>query len=511
MESAQTRIALLESMLAGGAGTAPMLEELAGLRLAAGDVQGAIAAYERCLALGPGSAGLYNNLGAALVRALRLDEAIERLETALALRPGYVRALVNLGKALRECGRLGEARAVLEEALAREPGYAPALVNLGDVHAGAGDASAAERVLTEAVARAPSLPQAHMALGMARLQAGDVTSALDALGAALRLAPDLADAHCNLACALVAAGDWPAAWPHFEHRFRRSAHRPHVSPPPGASRWDGASRAQGTLWLLGEQGLGDQLQFVRYAPLVRARAARVVVASDPRLVRLLEGAELGVEVTAQVPGDAAPGDVWLPLMSLPAWHGTAPATVPAAAGYLRAEPGRRAQWRDRLKKDGRPVLALAWAGNPRMETGRYAGRSPPLQALAPVLRVPGWRFVSLQKGPGEEALGQWPPAASVERWPELDAGPDAFLDTAAVLSEVDLLLTSDTAIAHLAGALGVPTWLCLMHEPDWRWGRQGTTTPWYASMRLFRQPAPGAWTSVYEAAARALAELSTAR
>jgi hypothetical protein len=191
-------------------------------------------------------------------------------------------------------------------------------------------------------------------------------------------------------------------------------------------------------------------------------------------------------------------------MSLPAWHQTGPDTVPAAAGYLAADLPRIAHWRARLPPAGSLRVALAWAGNPRMETGRHAGRSPPLAALAPLMKVSGASFISLQKGPGEEQLDQVPFAARIAHLPELDDGPDAFLDTAAVLKCVDVLVTSDTAIAHLAGGLGVTTWLCLMHEPDWRWMHRGSDTPWYASMRLFRQPSRADWAGVYQPVAAEL-------
>jgi hypothetical protein len=191
-------------------------------------------------------------------------------------------------------------------------------------------------------------------------------------------------------------------------------------------------------------------------------------------------------------------------MSLPAWHGTRPETVPAAGGYLAADPNRIARWRPRIPTDTFCV-AVAWAGNPRMETGRYLGRSPPFAALAPLLAIPNLRFVSLQKGAAEDQIDAVPFGRSLLRFADLDGGPDAFLDTAAILACVDLLVTSDTAIAHLAGGLGVPTWLCLMHEPDWRWMRHGSATPWYRSLRLFRQKTPGDWSGVYDEVARELA------
>jgi hypothetical protein len=209
-----------------------------------------------------------------------------------------------------------------------------------------------------------------------------------------------------------------------------------------------------------------------------ALGRRCVIACEPRLVALFAQAALGASV---MPLDTARAATevraqWLPLMSVPAWHRTRPETVPSPAGYLVAESARVARWRARLPATGLRV-ALAWAGNPRMETGRHMGRSPPLAALEPLLRVPAVRFISLQKGPGEEQLDAAPFGRALLRFADLDAGPDAFLDTAAVLKCVDLLVTSDTAIAHLAGALGVPTWVCLMHEPDWRWMRGGGGTP----------------------------------
>jgi hypothetical protein len=259
--------------------------------------------------------------------------------------------------------------------------------------------------------------------------------------------------------------------------------------------------------LIGEQGLGDQLHFARYSKLLSDAGIRCVVACDSRLVRLLSLASLDARI---VPFDAAADASsarWVPLMSLAAWHGTRPESVPAADGYLAADPQRIEHWRKRLPA-GPLRVALAWAGNPRMETGPYAGRSPPLAALAPLMTVPNVRFISLQKGFGAEQLDSAAFGRSVVSFRDLDDGQDAFLDTAAVLKCVDLLVTSDTAIAHLAGGLGVPTWLCLMREPDWRWMRQGVTTPWYSSIRLFRQPSPGDWASVYREVAAALQDLA---
>ena len=509
MQDLLAAIARLETHLARECADAAGYSELGGLKLAGGDAEGAIRAYRQALALAP-NAELLNNLGTALIKAGRPAEAVAALDSALVLRPRYQRALVNAGRALCEMGRISESVNRRQQALAIDPHYVPALVNLGAALAAAGALADADKALTLAIRCEHAHVEARATLGIVRLRQGRVASALEELRAAVALAPAHADAHANLGHALFANGDWGAAWPHFEHRFRRHARRAELRPPAGVAPWDGRASPDLELWLIGEQGLGDQLQFVRYSKVLSDAGIRCVVACDPRLVSLLSLARLGARI---VPFDTAadtPSARWLPLMSLGAWHGTRPENVPAADGYLAADPQRIERWRTRLPR-GSLRVALAWSGNPRMETGPYCGRSPPLAALAPLMAVPNVRFISLQKGAGAEQLDAWAFGHSVASFEDLDEGPDAFLDTAAVLKCVDLLVTSDTAIAHLAGGLGVPTWLCLMREPDWRWMREGGTTPWYSSMRLFRQPSAGDWTSVYgevAAALRCLAHLS---
>jgi tetratricopeptide (TPR) repeat protein len=394
MSNVAKAIEALEMKLARNPGSAADLHELAGLKLSSGDSEGAIAAYSSCLTFAPQNPGAHNNLGVALLKAGRFRDAIASLETALALQPGYLRALVNLAKALRELGLSFDAIARLREALAIQPDYIPALINFGDACAAIGDLGAAQQALERAAYLAPTQVEAHMTLGIVRLQAGRIDESLESLRTAVGLAPDHADAHSNLAHALFFSGDWPASWPHFEHRFRRHAHRAELRPPAGARRWDGVVASEIELWLLGEQGLGDQLQFARYAKLLSACGQRCVIACDPRLVKILALAELGARIVPLDPAPAAPGARWIPLMSLPAWHGTRPGTVPAADGYLAADPQRIANWRARLPAGPNLRVALAWAGNPTMETGRYAGRSPPLAALAPVTKVPRVSFSS---------------------------------------------------------------------------------------------------------------------
>lgn len=457
-------------------------------------------------------AAALNNLGVALIKSARFEEAIAALQRALAIQPSYCRALTNLGKAMREAGRLPEAIARLREAIAAEPNHPPALVNLGDALAASGQLEAAEHVLDRAIQLAPALVEAHMARGIVKLQSGRVQDSIDDLRNAIALAPAHADAHSNLAHALFCSGNWEAAWPHFEYRFQRHAYRGKLNVPPGIARWDGTVWQDLELWLIGEQGLGDQLQFARYAQPLSSVGVRCVIACDPRIVKILALANIAARVVPFVTGPELHGSAasastsrHIPLLSLPSWHRTQREAVPAANGYLVADESSVRLWSERLADARGLRVALAWAGNPAMETGRYLGRSPPLSALAPLMKVPEVSFISVQKHAGVDQLEAVSFGKQIRQLPELDPGPDAFLDTAAVLKCVDLLVTSDTAVAHLGGALGVPTWLCLMHEPDWRWMRTGSATPWYASMRLFRQPAPGDWACVFTDVANALA------
>jgi len=482
------------------------LYEQGGLQLASGDVQGAIDLYFRCMTLDRHNPAIHNNLGSALIKAARFEEAVTALEAALLLQPGYVRALMNLGKALREIGKHHDSRGRLNEALQIQPDYAPALINLGDTLAAMSDFKSALPTLQRAVVLAPNQVESHLSLGIAQFQAGQISDSLLTLTTAVNLAPQHPEAHSNLAYALFASGDWRASWPHFEYRFKRFTRPVALKAPTGMLRWDGTVSEDLELWLIGEQGLGDQLQFSRYASVLATQNIQCTLACDPRLTRILSRLQPGPrsvvshENLATAKPAYASNARWFPLMSVPAWLQTTPDTVPFARGYLASDPLQVARWSARLDTALRTPenirVALSWAGNPHMETGRYAGRSPPFHALAPLMSVPGVDFISVQKG-GEDALHRVNFSDTLLHLSDLDGGSDAFIDTAAVLKSVDLLITSDTAIAHLGGALGVPTWLCLMHEPDWRWMQKGDRTPWYTSKRLFRQSSRGNWAAVY--------------
>jgi hypothetical protein len=278
-----------------------------------------------------------------------------------------------------------------------------------------------------------------------------------------------------------------------------------VAPPPyDRPRWDGAPLAGRTILLHAEMGLGDTLQFVRYADAVRRRGGRVILACQRPLARLLDGCP-GVDLL--VPQDAPPPpfDVYAPLMSLPGLLGTTADAIPAPVPYLAADPDLVARWRGAVAGDDALKVGVAWQGNPQHPKDRE--RSFPLAALAAVAAVPGVRLYSLQKGPGAEQLADpHLPFTVHDLGGRLDEEAGPFRDTAAVLTLLDLVIAADSALAHLAGALAVPAWVALPMAADWRWMVARDDTPWYPTLRLFRQAAWGDWGGVFDRMAAALRE-----
>ena len=311
----------------------------------------------------------------------------------------------------------------------------------------------------------------------------------------MRLKPDDADAHLNLAYSWFFRGDFQAAWPEYEWRWKR---RGFSRPAFGQPLWDGSNLNGQTILLFAEQGLGDTLQFIRYVPFVRRLGARVLVQCQGPLLRLLATC-WGINRLVREGDSLPPFDVQIPLLSLPRIFRSTLATIPANIPYLCADPDSSVHWRSQLSSLKGFKVGIAWQGNPEHQRDRR--RSVGLLTFEPLARVPGVRLVSLQKGPGSEQLRDIEDRLSV-----LDVADRLgdFADTAALLSNLDLVITVDTAVAHLAGALGIPVWVVLPLDPDWRWLLDRQDSPWYPSMRLFRQTAWGDWTGVFERVTEAL-------
>ena len=349
--------------------------------------------------------------------------------------------------------------------------------HIGTVHCDAGRWEPARGAFEAALAQRPDFGDAVNNLGTVQEELGDRDAAMAHYRRAATLSTSVSPPW-NVALMDLLRGDYAAGWPGYEHRWKqplqRAVHRNFAQP-----MWDGSPLAGRRLLLHAEQGLGDAIQFARYAPL--ATGGRVFVECHPPLVKLFRSLA-GVDCVVPRGGPLPPFDVHCPFMSLPMVFGTTLATVPAAVPYLRPPPAAVNRWRHRLAAGppGRRI-GLVWAGDPKHQKDR--ARSIPLTALAPLADVPGVRFYSLRVG------------GSADGFPLTDwtAELHDFADTAGLVAGLDLVITVDTSVAHLAGALGKPTWVLIAFAPDWRWLLDRDDSPWYPTVRLFRQPAPGDW------------------
>jgi len=460
------------------------------------------AAHRQLLCLRPDDPNVHNDLGVFLSDQARWVEAEACYRQAIALDPGFLPAQRNLGVILRKHRFFAESEGCFRQVAALTPNSAQAHLDLGITLHNLDRLEEAERCYREALARDPACHDAHNNLGVLLQEWRRLEEARRHLDQALALQPDHADAHYNYALFHLIQGRWAPGWPQYEWRWKTTFFADKVrtfSQP----RWNGEARAGQTLLLYAEQGLGDAIQFVRYASLVLQTGAQVIVEAPRSLVRLLRSSPFAVTVVAR--GDELPAfDAQAPLMSLPAIFQTTEATIPVTIPYLHAEPDRVARWRTCIGSHGYRI-GIGWQGSPAGSVDR--GRSIPLAAFEPLARLPGVRLISLQKHHGVEQLERLPAGMTVETLGNgFDAGEDAFLDTAAVMASLDLVITSDTAIAHLAGALGRPVWVALKFAPDWRFLLDREDSPWYPTMRLFRKIA---WNEPWTAVMARIAALFT--
>jgi tetratricopeptide (TPR) repeat protein len=463
---------------------------------AQGELEKARYYFERSLAIQPAFAEVLVNLGVLLGRQEKHQEAVDRYQEALRLKPEFVEAYVNLGSSLKELGRWTEATAALEQARGLNPLLPEIYINQASVFLAKGKLPEAEHQFRQALDLKPDDMEVWSSLSITLAFQGKQEEALQVLDRALTLKPHNGKAHYQKAMLLLAQGNLEAGWREYEWRWqcKEFGKRSFAKP-----RWEGESLEGKTILLHAEQGLGDTLQFLRYAPWVQKRGGKVFLEVPKALLPLLQPYGSVDGLVAQ--GTPLPlYDVHVPLMSLPGIFGTTLASIPAGVPYLFAQPQRIEKWRQGLPK-GRKV-GICWQGNPQNKGDGY--RSIPLQEFAPLAHVPGMHLISLQKGKGEEQLGEVGQELGIislgKSWDE----EGAFLDTAAVLTHLDLVITCDSALAHLAGAMGRPAWLALSSVPDWRWLQQRSDSPWYPTLRLFRQKKLGAWKEVFEQMAAAL-------
>jgi tetratricopeptide (TPR) repeat protein len=368
--------------------------------------------------------------------------------------------------------------------------------------------AAMEEWLRQALQLDPHHSDAHYNLALALSQRGASREAISHYRQALSRAQGqrVGSIHWNLSKLLLRTGDYAQGWEHYEWRRFKAQPLPTICPP-GMPPWDGRKRVPGELVLVGEQGLGDMIQFLRYAPRMQRWADGVALCLPEKLHDLVAHSGLPVRLLSPAQAMAQRHGQWWPLLSAPGLLGVNPERMQMAEPYLKVPAERLAHWRQRLRGDlaaGERLVGLHWQGNPATETNELRGRSLPLHAFAPLAQLAGMRFVSLQKGPGSEQLSS---CSFRNRFVNSQAEVDAtwnFVDTAAITLACDLVISSDSALAHLAGAVGATTWLLLHQHSDWRWGEAGTSSGWYRSMHLFRQQQGGDWAAVITKVAKAL-------
>ncbi len=459
-----------------------------GAALAAlGETEAAEECYRAALRHAPGLAAAEANLGALLCRLGRWDEAEQALRRTLAAVRDFPEALNSLGTALAARRASAEAEECYRRALALDPTYEEAHNNLGTLLQAAGRFAEAEAALREALRLRPDYAEAASNLGNVLVGLGRIGEAERAYRLALRLRPGEAESEYNLGVALLSAGRLREGWAGYERRWdRRGAARRDFAAP----LWNGEEIGERTLLVHAEQGLGDTIQFCRFLPLLRAR--HLIFEVPKPLARLFAGQRIAARIVAG--GDPLPPfDLHCPLMSLTHRLGTTLETVPADIPYLVADPVLVAAWAARLGTLPGLKVGLVWAGN--LDFAADARRSIDPALLTPLLDLPGATFVSLQ-------VGACAPALALADW---SGEIEDFADTAALVAALDLVVGVDTASVHLAGALGKPVWLLNRFDSCWRWLRDRQDSPWYPTLRQFRQASPGDWAGVIGAVRAELA------
>jgi len=479
--------ALYQQILTAQPDAIAALFNLGVVRQGLGDLPGAAACFERALALRPELAEAHNSLGLTLRRQQKLTQARAHYERALALKPDYADAWSNLGVLLRLMDELDASEQCLAKALALRPENAGILDNLGNTLRDQGRLEESAALHQQAIAAQPKFAHAHNNLGYTLRKLGRLREARASFLQAQALDARSPDIRWNLCLLDLLEGNFVAGWRGYEVRQERNESRPRQFAQP---QWRGERLDGARILLHAEQGLGDSLQFLRYVPMVIAAGGRVIL-NVPATLRRLAAELPGVE-TVTVGDEPLPAFTWhCPLMSLPLAFRTEPDSIPGHVPYLKT-PDEALEAADRLTWAAGDVrVGLVWSGNPKCAEDRM--RSLRLADFEPLLAVNGVRFYSLQVGAAAGQLGSMPTGVT-----DLRSAIHDFADTAALVEHMDLVIAVDTSVAHLAGALARPTWLLLPFAPDWRWLLRREDSPWYPTMRLFRQPRFGDWAAVVE-------------
>jgi tetratricopeptide (TPR) repeat protein len=483
-------------------GTADAQFQLGAVLLDLNKAKEAAAALQRAVQLRPDHADTQNLLGVAWRRLLKKEDAVACLRRALELRPDFAEALTNLGNALLDLQDFTGAVDCHRQALALKPEFAEALCNLGIALAWVGQPEEGAETLKRALALQPGRAGTLNAIARLLLDANRVAESLEYYEKAMAADPSDRKIVLDWSLALLLATDFARGWEAYEARWETDLFLNSGSPYYECPHWEGEPIAGKRLLVLAEQGLGDTIQFIRYIPLLAAAGARIILQVQDPLKPLIPDFP-GAEIVIDRSSPPAEFNLLCSLLSLPYLLRDKVEAIPEEVPYLKVPADREAAWHDRLAGIERPRVGLVWAGNASF--GNDKRRSIPLAELRPLLSLPDIRFVTLQKelrAGDAELLAEFPGIL------RLGESLTDFADTAGLIANLDLVISVDTAVAHLAGALARPVWLMIPFAPDWRWQLDREDSPWYPTARLFRQSVRDDWTGVVGRIADALLDLS---
>lgn len=487
----EARKALLD-LLAIDPDFAPAHCNLGVMHAECGEKQQAIESLRRAIALRPGYVEAHRNLGGVLSSLGKAAEAAESYRAALALEPNSWNTLTDFGLVLTRAGRAAEAVVYLRQAIHLNPAGAEAHNNLGIAFGELARLDDAEAAYHQALKCDPRHVEAHTNLAGIYAQQGKPVEGAACCQIALWLKPDSVSAHWHRALALLQLGQFEEGFAEYEWRWRRQGVSGRQFQAP---LWNGEPLDGKTILIYMEQGLGDALQFVRYVPMVVARGGRVALECREPLLQVLGGFP-GVDQLVPEGSPLPKFDVHAPLMSLPFIFKTTLETIPPPA-ILAPNERLVEQWRERLAGNSELKVGLAWQGNPHHKWDHH--RSIPLKRFAKLAEIPQVQLFSLQRGPGSDQVAKLDGRFEIkELLDPAQSDRAAWAEVAALMKNLDLVISVDTATAHLAGSLGVPVWVALPKASDWRWLLDREDSPWYPSMRLFRQQRQGDWDDVIE-------------
>jgi len=456
-----------------------------------GDLAEAIESYKQAIRIKPDFAGAYNNMANAMKNKGDLVEAIESCKQALKIKPDYADAYYNMANAMKDKGDLAEAIDSYKQALKIKPNYASAYYNMGNALNEKGSPEAAIDSYKQAIKIQPNYADAYSNMGIALTDKGDVEAAIDSYKQALKIKPNFADAYYNFSLLYLLLGDLDKGFKYYEWRLKMIKER-HVAPARTNLIWDGEKSLNGKHFVVyEEQGLGDIIQFCRYLPVLEQKGANVTFKVKSNLHALLRTLDSKISLNTSLPEENKI-DFESPLMSLPYLLKTSWKLIPITSPYLYADQSKVATWGEKLSKDSFKV-GICWQGG---TTKIDVGRSFSLSLFEGISKIPNVQLISLHKGEGEGQITNIDFDVTT-LGSGFDAGQDAFLDTAGVMMNCDLIITSDTSVAHLAGALGRPTWVALQYIPASFWMLGRSDSLWYPTMTLFRQKSRGDWVGVF--------------